>query len=213
MKNRGELRGAGLPGVDEFLNRRGYNEVGVIDAVFNGWNRFSRSEQCYAEVTNQSPSAMRRSDLTDDKSMKMYYSCFPEATVLSQLDVAYIRGQTKDEASVSISKRNPMPLLDDDNDDLVVRIDSAFKAKATMHGFALRSYDMKLDTSSPSLFSEMKQSHIPEGFEQINEDLYARKDNRFLVFNSPCLGVWPPNPVTKINCGITDDILIGKQHE
>ena len=42
------------------------------------------------------------------------------------------------------------------------------------------------------------------GFEQINEDLFARKDNKFMVFNSAGVDSWssPPQPVTKTRSGI-----------
>ena len=45
------------------------------------------------------------------------------------------------------------------------------------------------------------------GFEQINEDLFARKDNKFMVFNSAGVDSWssPPQPVTKTRRGL--DIL------
>lgn len=43
------------------------------------------------------------------------------------------------------------------------------------------------------------QRPIPAGFEQINEDLFARKDNKFMVFNGAGVDSWqsPPEPVTK----------------
>ena len=46
-----------------------------------------------------------------------------------------------------------------------------------------------------------------QGFEQINEDLFARKDNKFMVFNSAGVDSWssPPQPMTKTRSGI--DIL------
>lgn len=38
---------------------------------------------------------------------------------------------------------------------------------------------------------------IPAGFEQINEDLFARKDNKFMVFNGPGVDSFSTNAVTK----------------
>ena len=51
------------------------------------------------------------------------------------------------------------------------------------------------------------QRPIPAGFEQINEDLFARKDNKFMVFNGAGVNSWtsPPQPVTKTQRGV--DIL------
>ena len=61
---------------------------------------------------------------------------------------------------------------------------------------------------SPSSLMEFRtQRPTPNGFEQINEDLFARKDNKFMVFNWAGVDSWksPPQPVTKKNRGM--DIL------
>ena len=52
-------------------------------------------------------------------------------------------------------------------------------------------------TVSPSFLHE--EEKIPPGYEQINDNLFARKDNRFLVFNKNAIEDWPPKPSTKIN--------------
>ena len=63
---------------------------------------------------------------------------------------------------------------------------------------------------STSLFPEEGRPPIPEGFEQINDDMFARKDNRFMVFNGTGLDSWTGSqqPKTKVN-GLEDDILVG----
>ena len=63
--------------------------------------------------------------------------------------------------------------------------------------------------------AESTQQPIPAGFEQINEDLFARKDNKFMVFNSAGMNTYvgagadawmsPPQPVTKMQKGL--DVL------
>eukprot|EP00594_Rhizosolenia_setigera_P015855 CAMPEP_0178972640 /NCGR_PEP_ID=MMETSP0789-20121207/21161_1 /TAXON_ID=3005 /ORGANISM="Rhizosolenia setigera, Strain CCMP 1694" /LENGTH=88 /DNA_ID=CAMNT_0020660181 /DNA_START=76 /DNA_END=342 /DNA_ORIENTATION=+ len=47
-----------------------------------------------------------------------------------------------------------------------------------------------------------------EGFEQINEDLYARKENKFMVFNGVGVDTWysGTQPITKIDMGILFDL-------
>jgi hypothetical protein len=46
--------------------------------------------------------------------------------------------------------------------------------------------------------------HAKLGFEQINEDLYARSDNKFLVLNGPGVGSWKSQAVTKLG-GLSED--------
>jgi len=74
MKHRGEMIESIFPGVDDELKRREMDTPGVIDAVHGGWKQFSNSESCYKEIMNVASGGPRRSDVTDDKSMKLYCS-------------------------------------------------------------------------------------------------------------------------------------------
>ena len=73
--------------------------------------------------------------------------------------------------------------------------------KAASRGINIRK------KSSKSQIEFHTQRPIPSGFEQINEDLFARKDNKFMVFNGAGVDSWksPPQPVTKTKKGI--DVL------
>ena len=49
------------------------------------------------------------------------------------------------------------------------------------------------------MFAVDKIDHLPEGFEQINDDLFARRDNKFLVLNGAAVGTWQEAvPKTKV---------------
>ena len=66
------------------------------------------------------------------------------------------------------------------------------------------------EKKSPSLFSKEARRSIPEGFEQINDDMFARRDNRFVVFNGTGLDTWRKDskePRTKTH-GLEDDIQL-----
>jgi len=206
MKNRGELRGAGLPGVDEELKRKEMDKPGVIDAVFGGWSRFSDSEQVYREILDDTPIGPQRSEFTDEKSMKVYCSLFPQSTHLSKLDLTYINGENSSRTAPSLSDERIL-LLDNEPQGNISRDKSPFTIKATVMGFPLASFGNTVDTSPPSLFKYESRPILPEGVEQINDDLFARKDNRFVVFNRPGLREeWPPEPVTKIH-DIKEDVM------
>ena len=76
--------------------------------------------------------------------------------------------------------------------------EESFIRKAASKGINIRK-------KPPSSLVEFRsQRPIPNGFEQINEDLFARKDNKFIVFNYAGVNSWmsPPQPVTKKNRGM-----------
>jgi len=92
MKNRGELNEGILLSVDDELKRREMDTPGVIDAVHGGWKQFANSEGCYDEIMSGTSMGPRRSDVTDDKSMKLYCSFFDGETPLSNDEMDFIHG-------------------------------------------------------------------------------------------------------------------------
>jgi hypothetical protein len=192
MKSRGELSGErGLPGVDDFLKRRGMDNPGVMDAIFISWSRFSKSEQIYREISTQSLAGNQRSDFSDEKSLKLYCSHFPSSSQLSAFDMALISSSApaynNHDSSVAVY-----------NTAGVEKRASAFTIKAKQMGYNLLSFNSPTGESTSSLFMDSSKYKIPQGFEQINDDLFARIENKFLVFNAAGLCEWPPVPVTKI---------------
>ncbi len=88
--------------------------------------------------------------------------------------------------------------------------ESSFILKAAARGINIRKKSPRSRQDKEDRISVVEfhtQRPIPIGFEQINEDLFARKDNKFLVFNGAGVSSWtsPPQPVTKTRRGA--DIL------
>jgi len=83
---------------------------------------------------------------------------------------------------------------------------NAFIKKATMMGFRILINKRENKHILSPLFSMELKRNIPQGFEQINEDMFATVENKFVVFNKAGLVSWPPQPETKIH-GIGEDIL------
>merc|ERR1719491_2780966 len=88
----------------------------------------------------------------------------------------------------------------------IIKDDSTLMARAKKMGFPV-SKRGNTTNKSASLFLHREDRDIPTGFEQINDDLYARKDNRFIVFNGAGITQWPPKSLTKVHA-IEEDILI-----
>lgn len=217
-RERGELRGGGgLPGVDANLRRRGVRSSGVKEAVMNGWDRFAKAERQYAEIIDTSSLGCKRSDLTSESSMRLYCSFFDESTPLSGLEMTYMLGERPSDTpspSDSLSKRkgstncSPPPAVGTQHHK---KHDSlSFASKAAQLGIDIPSGRDVLRQRPPSLFSpDRRPLRALVGFEQINEDLFARKDNKFMVFNGAGVDAWHGNePITKVH-GIEEDFLVG----
>jgi hypothetical protein len=178
-----------LPGVNEELRRRSLDTVGVMDAVYDGWKRFSRTEESYREIIDSSSLVQRRSDLTDSKSMKLYCSFFDKSTPVTNLEMNYMSG-----GKVKLDETVPKNNLDKYDGKLKKSRRQVFQtAKAKMMGLSPDK------SRSPALFPREKDMKLSCGYEQINDDLFARKDNRFVVFNGAGVeSSWPPKPKSKI---------------
>ena len=199
MQRRGDATsGGGLPGVDQDLRQRRMDKVSVKEAIYNGYSERNQSKQAYSEIIDTSSLGCRRSDLTDEKSMLLYCSFFDQATPsLSKLNRTYITGKSLPADSSSLTKQDPSLSQANGN---------TLGERASTSRWSKRMAEKK----SPSLFSKEAGRSIPEGFEQINDDMFARRDNRFVVFNGTGLDTWRKDskePRTKTH-GLEDDIQI-----
>jgi hypothetical protein len=176
---------SGMSLVDVELRRRGYHTAGVREAVARGWERTRIAEAQYAEVVGNKNSACRRSDLTTPASLELYASFFDDSMRLSSLDLIYIQGERQ------VNTRRPIAIeVDPDR--------SKFVKKAAELGISIQSYSDILQSKSPPLFKFARNGEVPAGFEQINDDLFARKDNKFMVFNGAGVDAWHgTEPITK----------------
>lgn len=193
MEDEGALAQQGMHVIDVELQRRGYYTAGVREAVARGWDRQKYAAKQYEEVLDKSKAACRRSDLTTESSLELYASYFDDSTPLSDLELTYIMGSLSKETA-------PKPKRDWNKKSGDAK--SGFMAKATKDGLKVRSGADIQKSKSPPLFTfERSGAPIPEGFEQINEELFARKDNKFMVFNGPGVDSWHHRgnePITKV---------------
>ena len=203
MRRRGGALGEGLPSVDNDLRQRRMDKPSVKEAIYDGYSVSSLAEQAYSEIIDTSSLGCRRSDLTDAKSMELYCSFFDQATPISKLDKTYITGKQLPGDATSLSFLNrtgQSSSKDDTKEDIGI---ASFSSS--------RWNKQRAEKKSPSLFSYETRNRVPEGFEQINDDLFARRDNRFVVFNGTGLETWGKDskePRTKVH-GLEEDVLVG----
>jgi len=207
MRSRGDLRG-GLPLVDSELKRREVYADGVRESVAVGWKRYINAEQQYAEVVDNSRAQCRRSDITTEKSLELYASFFDDSTPMSQLDMTYMLGE-RPKVGMSAAPSQSDGKKASHNEVKEDKMPS-FAEKAARLGISIPSSSDIEKGKSPPLFSFERKGGVPSGFEQINEDLFARKDNKFIVLNGAGVDSWDgTQPKTKLH-GIEEDVLLGR---
>jgi hypothetical protein len=217
-------RGGDMNDVLPELRRHGFDSSGTREAVTTGFNRMAKAEEAYAEILDTTSLGCRRSDLTSEKSMKLYCSFFEESMPVSRLDTTYILGEEKSDESSITKKRASRSMRRQQDGSRKTEELSSFAAKAAELGISISSRTSVLKQPSkeqpskeqPSLFSLDVQSVPPAGFEQINEDMFARKDNKFMVFNESGVHTWiehqngspaQQQPITKLQ-GIDQDFVL-----
>lgn len=148
---------------------------GIYHQIIDGHNSLRKSEKAFHDILHKESDSLlvhHRSELTSEKSMKMYCSFYDSNSTLSRLNKMYILGRDDQEEESEI-------------------VDRVKPSKTT-----------KISYESTMSFRDK------EGFEQINEDLYARKENKFMVFNGVGVDTWysGTQPITKIDMGILFDL-------
>lgn len=205
MRSKGHLR-KGPTLVDNELRRRNVYTSGVKEAVAEGWERWVAAQKQYAEIVDNSNAACRRSDLTSEESMRVYSSFYDGSTPMSQLDVTYMLGETPPSASSHDALQSGGSSKFDYQEEHTMG--PSFVERAARLGVTIpSSADIEKQKAAP-LFSFERRRGIPSGFEQINDDLFARTENKFMVLNGSGIDSWHgTQPVTKVS-GIEEDVLV-----
>jgi len=189
------------PGLLDKLKRSNLYSVGVTESFCNGWSQLSNAEKTYTEIMDMSSIGYKRSDITTESSMKLYCSFFDESTSLNQLEQSYASGQKLPHDPSKPLRRSTRPCgeVSGPGKDLKRFDESAFILKAAARGINIRKSAAHGKNNKIDVLKFQSHLEVPPGFEQINEDLYARKDNKFMVFNGAGVQSWknPPQPVTK----------------
>jgi len=191
MKSRGELQ-EGIPLMDSELKRRGFYMDGVKETLADDWERHLESEKQYQETCLDDSVKLIRSDLTTTNSLKLYTSFYSPDQAMTATDLIVLLGE-------NLEKAEPKEKVDQTE---VLNLDreSQFVERASNKGILITSHDDLSKTRSQPLFQFERRRSVPPGFEKINEDLFSRKENKFMVFNGPGVKSWTgATPVTKIS--------------
>jgi len=186
------LQSGGPRLVENELKRRGISYEGVKQEVKKGWKAHVAAQKQYTEIVDKPVVECRRSDLTTPPSLRLYTTSFNESVPLSTADQIFLTGE-----SIKLESRSDTTksLQSQPRTDSFVE-----KAKRLGIPVVLHS-EFEKDDPGPLFHSDRRQD-VPPGFEQINEDMFARKDNKFMVFNWAGVKDFATSgarPVTKIS--------------
>jgi hypothetical protein len=191
MRSRGELQ-EGIPLMDSELKRRGFYNDGVKEAIADDWERHLESEKQYQETCSDGSLKFIRSDLTTTNSLKLYTSFFSPDQAMTTTDLTVLLGENLEK----VDRRNKT----DHAEARKMERKPQFVARASQKGISITSHEELSRTRSRPLFQFERRRPVPAGFEMINEDLFSRKENKFMVFNGPGVDSWSgATPETKIS--------------
>lgn len=172
--------------VEMELKRRGLDTLGVKESVEVSWGNFCSSEKQFTEITENPLSSHGRSDLTTPVTYDLYASYFDRETTLSTPDLIFLGEETEEPTSAQVHLLEPEKA-------------ATFVKKARRLGISVQPHESGGAPSSASLFPLELRKRVPAGFEQINDDLFCRKSNKFFVLNGAAVDTWDGTlPITKV---------------
>lgn len=170
------------------LDRRGFDTRGVREKLATSWQKMTLAQKQYMEVVEARVSRCERSELTTPNSLKLYASQFDQELTLTTANLIYLN--SFDGKNVKGHRNGGQAFQ--------VNEHSSFVEKARRLGIAVTPKGSRsAETTLPSRTHGMPRV-APSGFEQINENLFCRKENKFMVFNDSGVAAWTgTNPSTK----------------
>lgn len=182
--------------IERELRRQGMYKTGVRYAVADGLDHLLNAERQYEEILNVSKAACRRSDLTTTDSFRLYTSPFDFNTELSTADQIFLLGKAPEDSRHNKPESQPCGRLLEDTTE-----PTQFAKKAACFGIQIAPRAKITDMST--LFAPPRRiMAAPNGFEQIKQDLFSKKDNQYMVFNGAGVSSWMQNeanePITKL---------------
>lgn len=190
------LHGEGPDLVESELKRRGYETAGIKEAVAHAWHDHRNAQRQYTEIV-EGDIGSGRSEMTTAASLRLYSKYSDSSTPLTVADRIFMIGRKPDDLIKGRSH-----FLDNGS-----KPSGAFVKKASRLGIPVIPREELAKTAFKPMYSFSRRRVLPPGFEQINEDMFARKDNKFMVFNGAGVDSWHGSqPLTKISNA--EDILL-----
>lgn len=171
------------------LVRKGFNSHGIKESVADGWKKFSLAEQQYLEIVESKSTRCFFSGLTTPGSLQLYASKFDDNSPLTTADCIFLRAHSER----SLCGTNAPPSGGRSN------CGKSFVQKASELGISITPHVHRIANILPPLFQSDQMVSVSRDFEQINEDMFSRKENKFMVFNGAAVESWTgTQSITKV---------------
>ena len=170
----------GLHIANREISRKGLRTDGIKESILTGWNRLSAATKQYSEILEPEVACCQRSGLTTAKSLQLYVSNFDCDSTLSTCDRIFLQAH-RSEKSKHCALRHPYVQTGEAKQ---------FFEKAADLGFLIIPHEQRCASILPPLFHSYQKQCMSSEFEQINEDMYSRKENKFMVFNGAGVESW-----------------------
>ena len=178
------------------LDRRGFDTRGVREKLATSWQTLTLAQEQYMEIVEARVAHCQRSELTTPDSLKLYVSQFDQDLNLSTANQIYLDSFEREKPDVDRKDGRPFQVVGH----------SSFVEKARRLGISVAPNGRSAGASFP-LFRPGSSRSVPVGFEQINENLYCRKENKFMVFNGSGVSAWTgAEPLTQQSQAV--DVLL-----
>jgi hypothetical protein len=171
----------GLPIADQEISRKGFETTGIKESVLLGWNMLSNAKEQYAEILEPEVTGCLRSGLSTAKSLQLYVSKFDKDNLLTTSDRIFMKAYNHQSSKIY------RPLHPGNN---AIQSTSSFVDKASGLGFVVTPHAQSVARILPPLYHTNKEQCVSAEFEQINEDMFSRKENKFMVFNGAGVDSW-----------------------
>jgi hypothetical protein len=155
---------------------------GIKESILTGWNRLSGATKQYSEILAPDVEGCQQSGLTTAKSLHLYVANFDSDSTLSTSDRIFLQAyRFENSKNTSHASRRA---------DIQNVHATRFIEKASRLGFMITPHEQRRASILPPLFFSDQKLSVSHEFEQINEDMFSRKENKFMVFNSAGVDSW-----------------------
>jgi hypothetical protein len=166
---------------DREISRKGFETDGIKESVRLGCSRLSSAKMQYSEVLEPVGTVCQRSGLSTANSLKLYVSNFDKEMALTTSDRIFL------EAYNHPSTMSYRPTYGDNS---AIFTSSSFVDKGFCLGFVITPHAQRIEQMFPPLYKAYQKQSVSAEFEQINEDMFSRKENKFMVFNGAGVDSW-----------------------
>lgn len=166
---------------DREIVRKGFSTDGIKESLLAGWNRLADATKQYTEMLEPEVLRCKQSGLTSATSVQLYVCNCDNNSSLSVSDQIFLQADHPE-----IEKLHQFVSF---NNRSTSKGESFVKTAANL-GVTITPHERRVASILPPLYQDDHQKCISHEFEQINEDMFSRKDNKFMVFNAAGVDSW-----------------------